>query len=99
MKKRIVQKPLPASGVRSPKDNSITPPRFDDAYWKQWKPDADHVNSLPPRVRGFILDLQKGSDPDGETLALHLLKDENEALRVLIEKQLQKIQRLERQKK
>jgi hypothetical protein len=39
------------------------------------------------------------SDPNGEILAVHLLKDENAALRDLIEKQLQKIQRLERQGK
>jgi hypothetical protein len=99
MKKRIAQKPLPESGVknRKPKHSPITP-TFDDVYWKQWKPDVDHVNSLPVRVRDFIRDLQHASDSHGEILALHLLKDENEALRALIEKQLQKIQRLERHK-
>ena len=100
MKKRIVQKPLPESGIKAPKpqQNPVTPD-FEDRYWKQWKPDEDHVNSLPDRVRDFIKDLQHASDPNGEILAVHLLKDENAALRTLIEKQLQKIQRLERQRK
>jgi hypothetical protein len=42
---------------------------------------------------------QKGSDPAGKKLALHLLKEENKALRDLIEKQQQKIKRLERRGK
>ena len=41
MKKRIDQKPLPESGVKTKlKHNPITP-TFEDSYWKQWKPDAD----------------------------------------------------------
>jgi len=100
MKKRIVQKALPESGIKTShrKQKPMTP-TFEEPYWKQWKPDEDHVNSLPGRVRDFIKDLQHASDPNGEILAVHLLKDENAALRDLIEKQLQKIQRLERQGK
>jgi hypothetical protein len=60
-------------------------------------------NSLPESgvrsPKGNPVPPQKGSDPKGEKLALHLLKEENRALRDLIEKQLQKIQRLERRRK
>jgi hypothetical protein len=55
--------------------------RFTDpAYWRDWKPDAAHINALPEPVRKFIHDLATRADPAGDVQEIAALRDQYAAL-------------------
>jgi hypothetical protein len=56
-------------------------PRFEVDDMPAWKPTAKNINALPEPVRQYIHDLQTVCDPAGDIQMLHILRQENRALR------------------
>jgi len=48
-------------------------------------PDPEHINALPEPLRRYVHDLGTRCDPAGDIQTIHALKDENAALRKLVE--------------
>ncbi len=49
-----------------------------------WTPTTDNINSLPDPVRHYIHQLQTRTDPAGDVRRIAELKDQVEALQVLL---------------
>jgi hypothetical protein len=53
-------------------------------YWRDWLPDAEHLNALPQPIRQYIHDLETRADPAGDVAEIAFLKDTVEALQARI---------------